>query len=77
MPPRLIDREQPALRTKEAFLWRRYHTLDDIYAWIDTKVAEHSNILSNIDIGESHEGRTIRAVKLSHKTVGNIVMCIK
>lgn len=71
---RVLDREQPILRTKEAFVWKRFHTLEDIYAWLDTKIAEHPNILTNINIGETHEGRIIRAVKLSHRNVSNILL---
>lgn len=60
------------MRQARAFGWTDYHTLDEIYAWLDDLVTAHSNVLSNHVIGQSHEGRSIRVIKLSHKSVSNI-----
>ncbi|XP_058821069.1 zinc carboxypeptidase-like [Topomyia yanbarensis] len=67
---KLIDNERP-LRTKRVgFGWDDYHTLDEMYEWIDSLVAQYENVLSVELVGHSYEGREVRAVKLSHK-VGN------
>lgn len=46
-----------------------YHKLAEIYAWLDEQLEIHSNVLTAHTVGYSFEGRTIRAVKLSHKKV--------
>ncbi|XP_062551927.1 zinc carboxypeptidase-like [Armigeres subalbatus] len=63
----LIDTERPARRKIEGFNWDDYHTLDEIYDWIDGLVEEYGSILSVELIGHSYEGREIKAVKLSKK----------
>lgn len=65
---RLIDNERPKIQPR-TFGWTDYQTYESIYAWLDTILATHSNVLTNYVVGKSYEGRTIRAVKLSHKAV--------
>lgn len=72
---RLIDSDKSTFQQR-AFDWTSYHTLDEIYAWLDNLLITHSNILTNIVIGQSFENRTIRAVKLSHKA-GNPAIFIE
>lgn len=50
--------------------WTNYHTLEEMYAWIDELLVKYPNILSLEQVGTSYQGREIRAVKLSHKPVG-------
>ncbi|XP_058445792.1 zinc carboxypeptidase-like [Malaya genurostris] len=63
----LIDNERPKRRNREVFGWDDYHTLDEMYEWIDGLVTQHENVLSVKLVGYSYESREIRAVKLSHK----------
>ncbi|XP_053692244.1 zinc carboxypeptidase-like [Sabethes cyaneus] len=63
----LIDKEQLSRSRRDEFGWTKYHSLDEIYDWIDGLVAQHSDILSVEFVGNSYEGREVRAVKLSHK----------
>ncbi|GAB0100028.1 zinc carboxypeptidase-like [Sergentomyia squamirostris] len=64
----LIDNEQPKITPRnEDFGWERYHTLDEIYGWLDYLLVQHSNVLSSIEAGLSFEGELIRGVLLSHK----------
>lgn len=51
------------------FGWEGYYPLDRIYEWVDKQLVAYPNILSNLSVGTSFEGRTIRAVKLSHNPV--------
>lgn len=53
----------------KTFGWDAYYGLDEIYSWLDEKLIQHSNILSNYIVGKSYQGRDIRAVLLSHKEV--------
>lgn len=64
---RLINNENPARSKRNGFGWDSYHTLDEMYDWIDGLVEKHGEILSVEQVGDSYEGREVRAVKLSHK----------
>ena len=44
-----------------------YHTYDEVVAELETKKAAYSNILSVSDIGTSHEGRPIKAVRITNR----------
>lgn len=67
---RLIDDEQPNdLDDAYDFGWKKYNDLDKIYKWLDHLLEKHPNVLTNYNYGTSYEGRTLRAVKVSHKKV--------
>ncbi|XP_028618469.1 carboxypeptidase A5 isoform X2 [Grammomys surdaster] len=68
----LLDEERDAMaksrrleRSTNSFSYSSYHTLDEIYSWIDSFVAEHSNLVSKINIGKSFENRSILVLKFS------------
>ena len=63
---RVIDQESPK-RSRRAFDWKEYQTLDEIYSWLDEKVAEFPAIVSVQTVGKSYEDRDIKAVKISYK----------
>lgn len=65
---RLIDTEQPRTRSI-GFDWKSYQTLESIYEWLDEQLRAHPSILTGLEVGQSYENRTIRAVRLSHKAV--------
>lgn len=58
-------------RPRAALSWEIYHTLDEIYAWLDTLVEEYPTLLTPIVGGSSYEGRQIRGVKLSYPNIPN------
>uniref|UniRef100_A0A182PLQ5 Zinc carboxypeptidase A 1 n=1 Tax=Anopheles epiroticus TaxID=199890 RepID=A0A182PLQ5_9DIPT len=64
----VLDQERPARRKKEeGFGWDDYHTLEEIYAWIDALVEQHSSVLSVETIGQTYEKRDMKVIKLSYK----------
>ncbi|XP_001983816.2 zinc carboxypeptidase [Drosophila grimshawi] len=63
---RLIDGQRPKLRTGH-MEWTQYHTLAEIYAWLDELEARYPHIITPFTIGKSYEGRIIRGIKISHK----------
>lgn len=65
---RFIDSEQPRIYSS-AFGWKAYYRLEIIYQWLDEQIKQYPTLLTNLTVGKSYEGRTIRAVKLSHKKV--------
>ncbi|XP_054416618.1 carboxypeptidase A5 isoform X3 [Pongo abelii] len=68
----LLDEEREAMaksrrleRSTSSFSYSSYHTLEEIYSWIDNFVMEHSDIVSKIQIGNSFENRSILVLKFS------------
>ncbi|XP_026957729.1 carboxypeptidase A5 [Sagmatias obliquidens] len=68
----LLDEEREAMvksrwleRSTSGFSYSSYHTLEEIYIWIDNFVTDHSDILSKIQIGHSFENRSILVLKFS------------
>nr|XP_012644680.1 carboxypeptidase A5 isoform X3 [Microcebus murinus] len=68
----LLDEEREAMarsrrleRSTSSFSYSSYHTLEEIYSWMDNFVTEHSDMVSKIRIGRSFENRTILVLKFS------------
>lgn len=56
-------------RMQEGFGWTSYHTHSEIYAWLDSLLVQYPTILTDLTVGSTFEGRHIRAIRLSRKTV--------
>ncbi|KNC30333.1 hypothetical protein FF38_03910 [Lucilia cuprina] len=63
----LIDNEQPKTRSSTGMDWENFHTLDEIYEWLDMIVERYPDIVTPFDIGYSYEGRLIKGIKISYK----------
>ncbi|XP_059251599.1 carboxypeptidase A5 isoform X2 [Mustela nigripes] len=68
----LLDKEREAMaksrrleRSTSSFSYSSYHTLEEIYNWMDNFVTEYSDIVSKIQIGHSFENRSILVLKFS------------
>ncbi|XP_034619822.1 carboxypeptidase A1-like [Trachemys scripta elegans] len=68
----LVDEEQTQMishhfmpRSVETFNYASYHTLDEIYDFMDLLVIENPNLVSKIQIGNSYEGRPLNVLKFS------------
>uniref|UniRef100_A0A3Q1CK92 Peptidase M14 domain-containing protein n=1 Tax=Amphiprion ocellaris TaxID=80972 RepID=A0A3Q1CK92_AMPOC len=68
----LLDEEKAEMevnRMREhstrSFNFGAYHTLDTIYSWMDTLVAEHPNLITKQEIGRSYENRPMYVLKFS------------
>ncbi|XP_012891874.1 PREDICTED: carboxypeptidase A5 isoform X2 [Dipodomys ordii] len=68
----LLDEEREAMaksrrleRSTSSFSYSSYHTLDEIYNWMDNFRTEHSDLVSKIYIGNSFENRSIFVLKFS------------
>ncbi|XP_055598837.1 zinc carboxypeptidase-like [Uranotaenia lowii] len=66
----LIDNERPLKRKREGFGWEDYHTLEEMYAWMDELVQQYPQYLRIETYGESFEKRQMKAIILS-KQPGN------
>nr|XP_016853878.1 PREDICTED: carboxypeptidase A1 [Anolis carolinensis] len=68
----LLDEEKETMllskkseRSTGTFSFSSYHTIEEIYSWMDDFVAENANLVSKIQIGRSYEGRPIFVLKFS------------
>ncbi|KAH8380403.1 hypothetical protein KR009_010509 [Drosophila setifemur] len=61
-----IDAQRPKQRTGY-MEWTQFHTLDEIYTWLDLIEERYPDIVTPFTIGNSYEGRPIRGVKISYK----------
>uniref|UniRef100_A0AAT9KIP0 Carboxypeptidase A1 n=1 Tax=Amphiprion clarkii TaxID=80970 RepID=A0AAT9KIP0_AMPCL len=68
----LLDEEKAEMevnrmreRSTRSFNFGAYHTLDTIYSWMDTLVAEHPNLITKQEIGRSYENRPMYVLKFS------------
>ncbi|XP_069485712.1 carboxypeptidase A1-like [Ambystoma mexicanum] len=52
-------------RSTASFNYAAYHTLSEIYAFMDSLTAENPGLVSKIQIGNSYEGRPIYVLKFS------------
>jgi len=74
---RLIELEKvPAVtkdtkqNTKHAMTWTEYHSLEDMYTYLDY-LEETYDFISTEEIGQSYEGRSMRVVKVCVGGCGN------
>ncbi|KAG9346869.1 hypothetical protein JZ751_005796 [Albula glossodonta] len=66
----LLDEEEAEMetnreRSSKSFNFGAYHTLDTIYSWMDTLVADHPSLVSKLQIGSSYENRPMYVLKFS------------
>lgn len=68
----LINREQAANKRRDiskSMDWMSYHTMDEIYTWLDEMVALYPSFINVTTIGLSYEKRPIKLVTISKKVV--------
>lgn len=49
--------------------WNGFFTFAEINAWLDSRIAANPNVLSNVIIGQSTEGRPLRLIRYSARAV--------
>ncbi|XP_037958887.1 zinc carboxypeptidase [Teleopsis dalmanni] len=62
----LIDAGIPSQRSSRMD-WKQYNTLDEINIWLDEIADRYPDIITPFSIGNSHEGRKIKGIKISYK----------
>ncbi|KAM5180282.1 carboxypeptidase B2 [Mantella aurantiaca] len=56
--------------------YEQYHSLEDIYYWMEQMIAKHPDMLERIYIGSSYEKRQLYVLKLSGKNKSNTTNAI-
>ena len=62
---KLLHQRRPSNFEVNDFAYDKYHTLDEIHAWIDTMVAAYPTLATSFTIGQSYENRLIKGLKIS------------
>ncbi|NXI89454.1 CBPA1 Carboxypeptidase, partial [Psophia crepitans] len=69
---KLLDEEKKTMmksrridRSTSTFDFASYHTIDEIYDWMDTLVDDHPGLVSKLQIGQSYENRPLYVLKFS------------
>lgn len=69
------DQLRPAnIRPTDSFLslnWNQYHSLDEIYAWLDELAATYPTVVTISSMGNSFENREIKGVIINYKPSEN------
>ncbi|KFP81512.1 Carboxypeptidase A1, partial [Apaloderma vittatum] len=67
----LLDEEKKTMarsrrveRSISTFDFASYHTIEEIYAWMDVLVDDHPNLVSKLQIGQSYENRSLYVLKV-------------
>ncbi|XP_063053840.1 carboxypeptidase A5 [Engraulis encrasicolus] len=61
----MFGARQHQLRSTDDYDYTNYHTIDEIYSFMDMLVAENPSLVSKIVIGQSYEGRPLNVLKFS------------
>ncbi|XP_030280556.1 carboxypeptidase A4 [Sparus aurata] len=60
-----MEMNQMKERRTRSFNFGAYHSLETIYSWMDTLVAQYPNLVSRQEIGKSYENRPMYVLKFS------------
>ncbi|XP_053613735.1 zinc carboxypeptidase-like [Plodia interpunctella] len=64
LKPALLDSRDSS--SFHSLTWNSYHTLEEIYTWLDELVTAYPDIVSPITIGSSFENRPIRGIIINY-----------
>lgn len=64
-----MDQQDPIIAPRNGYGWETYHSLEEIYAYLDELLERFPTVLTPFTVGYSFENREIRGVKLSRQEV--------
>lgn len=56
---------RPSTVNAENFTYDKYHTIEEIHAWIDQLVQTYPNLATSFTAGQSYEKRDLKGLKIS------------
>ena len=66
---KLMHDIRPSMFNAADFAYDKYHTIDDIHAWIDQMVQTYPTLASTFTVGQSYEKRDMKGLKISSNKV--------
>ncbi|CAF4417589.1 unnamed protein product [Rotaria sp. Silwood2] len=64
---RILQNLPPSSSNPNDFAYDKYHTVEDIHAWVDQIVATYPEIVTPFTVGKSYENRDMKGFKISSK----------
>lgn len=61
----LMHKLRPSKYMADDFAYDKYHTIEDIHAWIDQMVQTYPNLATSFSVGQSYEKRDMKGLKIS------------
>ncbi len=62
-----IHKFRPSAVNADDFAYDKYHTIEDIHAWIDQMVQTYPDLATSFTVGQSYEKRDLKGLKISSK----------
>ncbi|CAF0881667.1 unnamed protein product, partial [Adineta ricciae] len=62
---KLTHKVRPSTMNADDFAYDKYHTIDEIHAWIDKMVQTYPTLASTFTVGQSYEKRDMKGLKIS------------
>jgi len=62
---KLLHKLLPSTVNADDFAYDKYHTIEDIHAWIDKMVQTYPALASTFTVGQSYEKRDMKGLKIS------------
>jgi hypothetical protein len=62
---RIIHDMRPSLFSVDDFAYDKYHSIEEIHAWIDQMVQTYPTLASTFIVGQSYEKRDMKGLKIS------------
>lgn len=69
---KLLHIIRPSVVNADDFAYDKYHTIDDIHAWIDKMVQTYPSLASSFSVGQSYEKRDMKGLKISSNKVAKM-----
>lgn len=61
----LLHKLRPSVVNADDFAYDKYHTIEDIQAWIDKMVQTYPTLATPFSVGQSYEKRDMKGLKIS------------
>ena len=62
---KLIHKLNPSSANADDFAYDKYHTIEEIHAWIDQMVQTYPTLATSFTVGQSYEKRDMKGLKIS------------
>jgi hypothetical protein len=61
----LLHKLLPSTFNADDFAYDKYHTIEDIHAWIDQMVQTYPTLATSFSVGQSYEKRDLKGLKIA------------
>ncbi len=62
---RLMHKLHPSIINIDDFAYDKYHSVEEVHAWIDQMVQTYPHLVTSFTVGQSYEKRDLKGLKIS------------